>query len=271
MVKTRGIILGKGAPNRCRDGSANMCLISVSKDIGLFRAYPLKTERAEIRIWSECDFELEKTPNDNRQESFKLISIKLISQIEDPAYRENILNSCILKTGDIDPLEYQNNNLASIAIVRVNRPGAEIEARNHESKMADTDSPDSWVLCQSEHLYKPFIKWSSSQDKNHSSHLVSQEAYECLRKNPTDPWRLFSNYQLGNPEYDHWLVLGNMRDRRNVWVVVQIHRVKKKQMEDIMLPSSMIFVGNREGWPYLKQEKVNVKFVERQGAFNFIT
>lgn len=248
-----------------------MCLIAVSKEIGLFRAYPLRVEQKEIRVWSECDFSLELNERDGRSESYRLSEVRFNYQVVLPEHKKIILESLVLKSGEDDPVEYQNKNFSSIAVVKPEISGGSIQKRESEIRNLGDDSLDSWVVCQAESNFKPTIEWSSSQDKKHSHHLVSQEAYEYLRKNPLDPWRLFSNYQISNPEYDYWLVLGNMKDRRNVWVVVHIHRIKKNSTENFILPSLMTIVGNQEGWPYLKQEKMNVKFVGEQAAFKFTT
>jgi hypothetical protein len=118
-------------------------------------------------------------------------------------------------------------------------------------------------MTQQKSWNKPYISWKSDQGSEHKTHLVGREVYEGLRRNPERPWEVFSNMQLNNADFDHWLLLGNLRDRRNVWVGVHVHRLKKTSSLS-MLPCCSRISGESEGWPYSQQETGNVPIADNQ-------
>lgn len=159
-MKTTGIILGKGTPNRCKDGKATQCAIALSPDIGLFRCYPFNvSEHRECRLWTNCAFELERSNKDNRAESWRVVAAEPIGRIEGCGERERILNRCVLRSGEDDPLDFQNARRASIVLVPLNRPGAGLERR--EVIASEDDGEDGWVSCQRDFTVKPMLTWQS--------------------------------------------------------------------------------------------------------------
>ena len=44
--------------------------------------------------------------------------------------------------------------------------------------------------------------------------------YQYLRKNPTTPDQLWNAMHLDTPDSDTYLVIGNMNNHRNVWLVI---------------------------------------------------
>ena len=257
----RALILGKGAPNRCRDGTATLCAIALTRELGLIRIYPLHVEQRGVRVWSVCDLSLEPSRSDSRRESWKVLAAQPVGFVDDRADRAAILHACLLPEDVGDPIAHQNTARASVAVVPA-LVTAQIVERGACNEVPDAgETGDSWVMCQRESAHKPLIRWRAPNGSGHESHVVSQEVYEFIRQNPTDPARVFSNLQLTNPDYGHWLVIGNMRDRRNVWVVVHVHRMKLP-----VVPSSGHWfasapLGN-PGWPYWSQQAAAVRRAE---------
>lgn len=270
-MKTKGIIIGIGAPNRCRDGLSTQCAIGLSKDIGLFRIYPIKVNTG-VSVWSECNIDAIQNPKDGRAESWKVQSISATgNKITDPHEKASMLDDCILLSGDNDPIDYQNKNRASVAVIKPDLESGFISRGDLEQPPEYTESEDAWIYCQKESPYKPYISWRSHIGKQHKSHLVAHEAYEWIRKNPIRPHALFDNMHFINPDFDHWFVMGNMNNRRNVWVVVHVHRIKRP-INYSMLHYFADHNGKTGAWPYLKKEAENVKRVEdRQMSLMFIT
>jgi hypothetical protein len=118
-------------------------------------------------------------------------------------------------------------------------------------------------MSQGEHWNKPYLTWRSLQGVRHTTHLLGREVYEGLRKNPTSPWSIFDNMRISDPDFEKWLLLGNMRNKRNVFVGVHLHRLKKNAFG-----STPHFLTIRDGrpdaWPYCSQENSNVKVVDNQ-------
>lgn len=264
------IILAKGAPNRTSTGKVTMCAIALSQDFGLVRLYPLTFEQsAGVGVWSRIEVTATRSTKDNRHESWKIESSKLIGKVDQSHEKTELLNQCILKSGTEDPIAYQNKHRSSIAIVKTSLPvGCGLRPR--KDREPEDDSEERWrVMTQDEYPFKPYLLWTSDQGGEHETHIVAQEAYVGMSKNASCQMRIFENMRLGDPDYQHWIVLGNMKDRRNVWVCPHLHRLKKTYSDTTLsLPMSD---GRGDAWPYLTQEAINAKDAGPQRFFTFIT
>jgi hypothetical protein len=249
-----------------------MCAIAVSASLGLIRLYPLSvTSDSQIAIWSIVRLSLSISNTDNRSESYRVGDYEVIGQLKNPAEKHELLESCILDSGDHDPIDYQNARRKSIAIVKGSGPvGASLTPRESSGDNLPTDGDDGFVMTQSDFPFKPYVEWTSKQGKPHTTHLVGQEVYMGMMHNQATPFRIFENLRIGDRDYDHWLVLGNMKDRRNVWVAAHLHR-QKKIAQRPMFTSSWITDGVAKGWPYETQEATDARFVEKCPLLNFIT
>lgn len=265
------IIIAKGAPNRCRDGRTVMCAIALSQQLGLIRVYPLSiTEHPDISIWTTVRLEIAKPSSDNRPESYKIVDWEVTGKVEDRQCKRDMLNDCVLNSGTDDPIDYQNAKRKSIAIVKCKgHIGASLEPRESSDLVNGTDE-DGFALTQAEFPFKPYIVWQSIQGKQHKTHLVGQEVYLGMLRNASTPYRVFENLHIGDQDYEHWLILGNMKDRRNVWVAAHLHRQKKIAQQPIFT-SCRTFDGIPEGWPYETQEATNAKLAGAQLEFSFTT
>ena len=215
-----------GAPNQCRDGRKTMCAIILTQDLGLIRIYPIPASE-KFSVWSFVDIDIERSQSDTRHESYKVTSYKVGNIIDDKEEKRRILNRCIIRSGTVDPLQFQNDNLSSIAMVKLPFGTLEftLSQRIPETRRDDEEHP--WILTQAAHWAKPYLSWISEQGTQHKTHLVGREVYMGLQHNADNPWNLFNNLQVNNPDYECWMLLGNMKDRRNVWVAPHIHRLKK--------------------------------------------
>jgi len=226
MTNTTGIILAVAAPNQCRDGRKTMCAIVLSDDLGLIRIYPLDASQ-KYPVWSRVDLALERSLNDNRHESYKVIDCIICGKIEESDQKRKILNRCVIKSGLVDPMEYQNKSRSSIIVSKLKYGTLECTLSQRIPETSHEDEEHPWLMTQANHWSKPYLGWVSEQGVTHKTHLLGREVYMGLQNNPENPWNLFNNLQLNNPDYEHWIVLGNMKDRRNVWVAPHIHRLKK--------------------------------------------
>lgn len=267
-ISVTGTVIAKGAPNRCQDGRTVMCAIVVSDELGLIRLYPLNVScNSDIGIWTRIKCDVVKRSTDNRIESYRVVSAIVTDRIHDSQIKADIMDSCILRSGTDDPIDYQDAFRRSIFITKPSGClGAMLEARDTDIVDHNIDTEDAWVKCQSEYPFKPYLIWKSVQGKNHKSHLCSQEVYEGMRRNVTTPFRIFENLHIGDSGYEHWLVMGNMKDRRNVWVCAHIHRQKKTTSV-----GSLFFDAPDENWPYSQQEAINARIFDPQRIFSFST
>jgi len=254
-----GIIMGVGAPNDSKAAGKSMCAILLSRELGFVRIYPIPASES-FPVWSMVSCVVEKG-NDNRSESFKLISYEITDHISEPETKREILNRCVLKSGSDDPIDYQNTIRRSIFMIRPSWGDVEVSLSQKIPSISPDDEECGWIVTQGRHWIKPYIQWTSDQGKEHKSHLGGREIYEGIRNNPHSPWNLMNNLQISNPDWEHWMLMGNMKDRRNVWLCVHLHRLKKCASGSTPLFSHPI-IGDADEWPYTQQEDSNVEIVD---------
>jgi hypothetical protein len=264
-------IIAKGAPNRTQAGIISMCAIAVSPEFGLVRLYPLTfEENADVRVWTRVRVHARRSKKDSRKESWRIESTEVIGKIDDAIDKSQLLDQCVLKSGTCDPIKYQNSIQASIAVIKSSSPvGCALEPRDDTEKATIDEDETWWGMTQCEHPFKPYLLWTSIQGGKHRTHIVAQEAYVGMAKNASAPFRIYENMHVGDPDYQHWLVLGNMKDRRNVWVCPHVHRLKKT--DSLTNLSLLMSDGENDAWPYLSQEAVNARDAGPQMAFRFTT
>jgi len=241
-----GVVLGIGAPNRTSDGRAVQCAIVLGDEHGLSRIYAdFDGSMNRIRVWDVIECEVYVNTSDSRPESWKLDSVSVRSKVKKSHEKRRILDSSTLSCGDDDPIDFLNRNKRSVAVIRqsVTGIGYGMDVRRFD------ESPD-WVTAQRETPQKPYVWWESTAGKKHHHQLCAHEAYEWLRKNPSNTSQLWSNLHIEDIEWTKWLLVGNTKDRRNSWVVVHVHRLLNKSDScDLTLER-----GRGDSWPYLPIE-----------------
>lgn len=255
-----GVVLGIGAPNRTHDGRAVQCAIILGNDHGLCRVFAdFDGTMNAMRVWDRVALAVHIHAADQRAESWKLDAATWISRVCDPAQKRQILEACVLDAGQRDPIDLLDDERRSIGVVRPRQVGMGygMEVRDFE------ESPD-WVMAQCETPQKPYLAWQSGAGKSHRHQICAHEAYEWLRKNPSRTSQLFDNLRIADIDYDKWLLVGNTKDRRNVWVVVCVHRLKKTTRQPT-LASCSIADGRPSGWPYLPLEDIAARRVASTG------
>ncbi len=255
-----GVVLGIGAPNRTRDGRAVQCGIVLSDDHGLCRIFAdYDGAMDRISLWDRVSARVHVHAADQRAESWKLDDANVTGKVCDSLEKRSILNACVLRCGNCDPIDFLDHSRRSIGVVRPVQVGMGygMEVRDYD------DSPD-WVMTQSETPQKPYLSWASEAGKSHRHQICAHEGYEWLRRNQSRTSQLFDNMRITDIDWDKWLVVGNTKDRRNVWVVVHVHRLKKTT-ELPTLAGFSIADGRPSGWPYLQHEEIAARRVASTG------
>jgi len=250
--------MGVGAPNESKTHGKTMCAILLTKELGFVRVYPIDAQ-SSFPVWGVGEFDFTKG-SDPRDESYKITGFNITGKIEDHAMKREILNSCVLKSGHQDPMDFQNELRKSIFLVKPSWGDVEVTLTQKVPAISPDDEECGWIITQGKHWLKPYVKWVSDQGKEHSSHLGGREIYEGIRNNPVSPWNLMNNIQIMNPDYEHWMLMGNMKDKRNVWLCVHLHRLKKETCGSTPLFSHPI-IGSDSAWPYSSQRTSNVEIV----------
>ena len=259
VIDITGIVLGIGAPNRAKDGRAVQCAI-VLEEYGLTRIYAdYGGVMSRLSVWDRVRCSVHINKCDTRDESWKLVDAEVNDTVTKSSEKRSILNACVLPCGDEDPIDFMNRERRSIGLIRQAKTGIGygMEVRDFE------ESPD-WVMTQCETPQKPYIWWKSSAGKKHEHQLCEHGAYEWLRNEPSKASQLWANMRIEDIDYTKWLLVGNMKDHRNVWVVVHVHRLKKTT-EQPTLASCSIADGMPSVWPYLPLEDLRARRVDSTG------
>lgn len=257
-MKISGVILGVGAPNDSVKHGKTMCAIVLTADLGMIRIYPVPAQ-ISFPVWGEVLLEIERG-SDDRPESYRLKRFSLTGKIEDAGEKRELLDACVIKTGDYDPLRFQNKNKCSVAIVKPSWGDCEfLISQRIPKNIPEDDEECGWIVTQGRHWQKAYVIWRSTQGAKHKSHLGGREIYECLRRNPDSVWDLMNNLRVNDPNYDFWMLMGNMKNpiRRNVWLCVHLHRLKKTSGAVRSLFQHRLI--GRDGWPYQQQETQNIR------------
>jgi hypothetical protein len=202
-----------------------------------------------------------RSKKDNRDESYKLVSVNEHKRVISCSNEKRlILNRCVLRS-DEDPIELQNRKRLSIALVKPNQSGMILSLENR-----DPSETEEWFFASQNMPVRAYMSWVSNAGKEHKSHICSHEVMEGLRKNLSNPWDVFNNMKVIERDYEKWLLLGTMANRRSTWLIVHVHRLKKTTGQ-ITKQSSWTEDGRLEGWPYLNKEARFARRVvqERQG------
>lgn len=254
-MQAEGIVLGVGAPQQSKKHGKTLCAILLTEELGLIRVYPVPAG-ARFPVWGKVSVSLEPS-SDPRAESYRLRSFRLIGKETRYDHKRAILESCVLRSGLEDPIDYQNSHRKSIALVRL--PWGKFDctlSTQVPKQFASEDEEFGWVATQGEQWQKPYLTWASQSGKAHKTHLGGREIYMGLQHFADNPFRLFESLNL-TPDYEHWLLLGNLKNQRNVWLCVHLHRLKKREGGSI-LPCCAPGNGKPDDWPYSTQEAENV-------------
>lgn len=180
----------------------------------LVRVYPLPVQNP-IRVRHRCILDLERNPRDSRRESWKLRGRYrgIINVSDGPAIRAKDISS-VLEPFLARSLVELNDKRLSLGVLRI-MDGAQGVFRDRE---VDCDfGAGAFDIA-------PYIHFRDEDGKPHKLQIRDWGCYEWMRKHRSDPGRLWSNLGLhsGNPI---WALVGNMCNRRNVWLIIKTFAV----------------------------------------------
>jgi hypothetical protein len=261
IVRVSGCVLAVGAPNVTSDRRKVMCAIVLTQQLGLIRIYPFAWND-RVKQWALVTVAVRKSNKDTRLESFRVVadSLSVIGSVADREHRHRMLEQCEHRGTD-DPIQAMNKLCRSIVVVRVSGCcGTKLVPR--ETAPLNGDDDDPWLIPQKAYPLKPYLEWRSEAGVNHSTHICALEFYYGMQRFVEHPHRVFENAHIGDPDWSHWLVLGNMNAHRNIWVAAAIHRQKKTPVATAL--NFEADSGPFDGWPYCTPAAVAANVVDLQ-------
>jgi len=229
------IVLGRACPSVTSDGRKTVCLGGYSLVFGFVRIYPVRPDSI-IKRWDVISVDVERNPQDSREESWKIVDSKLgWDEINNhirivgqwPKNHRGPLCEEI-KTSCVHDL---NANKTSLGIIRPDT------LRGHFGINAKYDGLFQMMLPELEdhkgtmtkhdHPYFPKLKYTCGDTCNgHDQSLLEWGAYMWCQKHPDKLDRLWSNLRLYDESYLHYLFVGNLAHQRTSYVVISVLRQK---------------------------------------------
>lgn len=223
------VVLGKTRPEERRtDGRTFVCSAAWHPDHGLIRVYPLAM-RGAPSDWSICDVTLERNPRDSRSESWRIAGIRAGEEHNRINNRFRVVGTvpkpdrAALLDGLVTPsISDANSQRRSLALINPSR--ARIEWTAPDSR----DPVDMAQLALFETEIGQGRKFDRIPrlvfaDSHGTHHLQLREwgLFELIRHRGIDyaADAAESAVRLGPGST---LLVGNMANRRNVWLVIKV-------------------------------------------------
>ncbi len=239
------IVIGQGAPNQLKDGRQCRCVCAYSvNEKQFYRIYPVPV--SWFRKWDIFDVYVEKNEQDHRENTWKIKNSKedwkrldKWIKIKNPLPKEEREN--LIKNIQLNSLSELIENKKSFGLIKPKILDFKIEQKNlHTEKQLtlvgnyeeNLDEPYT-IINQSDYKYKPYLTYECEADckcknKIHKQSISEWGCYEFMRKNPGKENQLKENLRLFDPEYNIYLLLGNIHKAPQTYIIIDIFRFKKK-------------------------------------------
>jgi hypothetical protein len=236
------VILGRGAPDKIRDGRITICAAGWSRTHGFVRIYPTRTS-SPLRQWSRVSVPVERNPLDSRRESWKIQGSKdewdtLDRKIEVVGEVTGLERRDLVQSLVSPCVNLLNDSRASLGVIRPVELSGELSARTDVDQgiqMTLTGLPQQ----KTKHGYRfqPRLKYRCSECQAaqlHDQQVIEWGCYEWFRKNPGAESQVFQNLHIGDSEYEKHLFVGNQANHRASYLVITVLRWKKEPFRSLL-------------------------------------
>jgi hypothetical protein len=230
------IILGRGCPERIRNGRTTVCTAGYSHTYGFMRIFPTKIGMP-LKRWSIVEVPVERNPKDTRAESWKIEGAK--SEWDRLEKKVRIVGELGIKDrldtitslAD-DCVETVSQAKRSLGVVRP------VVEKCYFSEQEDYDVSTQLTLLglplpktKEQYPITPRIKYrcSGCKAKNaHDQQVLEWGFYEWIRKHPENPSQVWENARIHSSEHELFFFIGNLLRHRNRFVIISALVLKKK-------------------------------------------
>lgn len=246
------IVPGQGAPNRIKKigGRQGRCVCLWSKEKGYCRIYPVPY--GYVHDWEIIDVEVRKPTNDGRENSFVIYNYEnewnnLSKRIHVHKYKNrfgNVKSKQLTRDEQVslvqgltkDTFSGIRDGRKSFGLIKPEHLRF-ILKKNREKSQAQTllADLDNLVMDQNDYAWLPYLEYFCKGDciskHPHRQKIVEWGAYQFMKQNPNDKdhcEKLSDNYHIGDSEYEHYVLIGNIRQYPTTYIVVKLIRFKSK-------------------------------------------
>jgi hypothetical protein len=238
MILEDFVFLGTTVPEQMKDGRVVRCAAGFSDELrSLARLYPL-SPFAGIRRWDQYRVRVERSNKDSRIESFKLAGDR---DDPDALTRELVVagrlgehpKSTRLAAIDrykVPSIKWMNERRLSLGIINPDLCDFsfeyDLEADRLITQLPGLETPKpEWG--RKSYPKRPRIQFRD-EDGFHDLSFNEHGVYEWLRKG-NEPEEVFKNLRFGDTTREPRLLVGNLANQRNAWVVITYFSYARQQ------------------------------------------
>ena len=235
------VVLGAAVPEQTKNNGKTVCVAGWAEDLGLVRIYPCRADYG-IKRWSRLrNIQVNRNPKDSRIESYKLNSersFELGKDIESPEEKTELLDNI-----SQDCVYHVRDNMLSLGLIKVNgQIDCVIEENPSFSKqqhISKTVQDDRWLMTKQDFPVQPKFKFFCGEkcesQKGHNLTVIEWGGFEWMRKSPNKIGNLGDNWKINNPNFNIYLLIGNVARHKNSFIIISVIPVKKADHSTLAL------------------------------------
>lgn len=246
------VVLGRAAPEPIRDGRHTVCLGGYSETYGYVRIYPTRMSMDRCRRWNVISVPVERSDNDNRDESFKIrgsreewdslhTKIEKVGRLSKP---ERIRLADRLAGDCSNRLNEQRKSLGM-----VKPEGIDAEVREEETTIQATlnDRLRKGKSDYPETLYISYRCDDCDAKTHHEQHCIEWGVHQYWDNND-DPEGVIDALHLYDDTTEHYFFIGNLNNQRTAYIIISVIRFKHSDMLDagVAVPGQSQLAGDWE-------------------------
>ncbi len=238
------IILGRAVPVLLKDQRKTICTAGYSHELGFVRIYPTFYYE-NIHLWDIVSIDVKKDTRDSRSESWKKLAdseFKKIGTLKNDREEKETLLESIYQNKCTHDLNEENRSLAIIKPQIVDCNFKEVSA-TEDGKLVTMSLMDFFtnkkktnrkpLLVKTNFDVIPYIRYrccvNCRTKAPHNQQILEWGGYQWIQKHPDEKEQLWENYRIFDEEWYKYFFIGNLRDQRTTWLIINILRGKKNE------------------------------------------
>lgn len=246
------IVLGQGAPNQIRKlgGQQGRCLCLWSQETGFVRVYAVP--HGHVKDWDIIDVQVRYPNDDGRENSFVIynyenewnnLSRRIYAQ-KRTNKKGKMVHKQLKRNERIDLIHHIpkstfseiRDNKKSFGLIKPSKIEF-ITKKNKETTISQKTllSLDYDIINQKDFAYIPYLRYECqgkcSSKHPHEQKIVEWGAYQWIRKLPNSEEfckELKNNYHIDDPDYEHYILIGNIKKYTTTYIIVKLIRFKTR-------------------------------------------
>ena len=241
------IILGRAVPELISNGRTTVCVAGYSPTYGMIRIYPTRPD-SPLQQWSIVRVRVERNPNDNRAESWKLAgstdwdninrNITKVGELPHHQRLPLVHSLAITCVSLLNQPPYRSLGIVEPVIYRWWFDENEQYYKAHQP-MFDIIEP-AVIRTKRDYPMQPRFEYRCGNQcqsrSRHDQQLLEWGCFEFIKKchdynQINGIWR---NMGIGSKEWRHFFVVGNQANQRTSFMVINVIRQKITDVQSMI-------------------------------------